>query len=103
VSCNPLGPGLERARRHERGFEYTMLLSIVFRPVGRQDPPVGAQSTEGWRPRHRHDHAHGRNIDAGLIEKGGRPAEDADVSSSKPNMIPRCTAMPCRCKLAMIR
>ena len=56
-----------------------MFLSVVFGPVGREHTLVGVQALECRRTRHGHDHAHGCDVDARLIEELGRAPEDSDV------------------------
>src|SRR5215831_17901492 len=76
---DPLRPRFELRGRHERGLEDAVLLSLVLRPVCGQDPTVSVETPERRGSRHRHDHAHGRDVHAGLVEELGGTAEDTDV------------------------
>src|ERR1041385_538554 len=56
-----------------------MLLAVVLRPVGGEDPAVGIHSRERRGAGHGHDHAYGGDINSSLVEKVGGTAENADV------------------------
>jgi hypothetical protein len=84
MARDPFRPRLELTRRHEGRLEHTVFLAVVPGPVGREDPLVRSEASEGWSTRHGHDHAHGRHVDARLVEEVGRTAEDANVILVEP-------------------
>jgi len=61
-----------------------VFLTIVFGPVGGEDPLVRIHPAEGRSTRHGHDHANSRDVDARLIEELGRAAEDPYVVLVEP-------------------
>src|SRR5262249_48003959 len=71
--------GLELQTRHESGLEDTVLLAVVLRPVGGQNPSVRMQATERRSSRHRHDHTYGCDVHTGFVEEVDRAAKDSDV------------------------
>jgi len=47
------------------------------------------QATERRRPGHRHHHAHGRDVDRGVVEEVGGPAKDSHVVVVEPEHDPQ--------------